>query len=145
MLPTHDGSCSPDCATTSLTRGQFLRRGVVAAGAVAAYGLVGAGPAWATRGGRPKPFGEPRPIPGGFDANFIPVPVDPFIHALPPAVGFDMSTITDFKGFVAGAEVQGTATGSDGSSYWFDADMRIIDGVYVDMSGRVRQHAFGFV
>jgi hypothetical protein len=144
MLPTHEDSYSSGCAAPSITRGQFLRRGVVAAGAVAAYGLVGAGPAWATHGGRPKPFGEPRPIPGGL-TQLHPVPANPFIHALPPAVGFDMSTITDFKGFVAGAEVQGTATGSDGSSYWFDADMRIIDGVYVDLSGRVREHAFGFV
>lgn len=92
-----------------------------------------------------RPYGAPRPIPGGFGTDFSLLPSDPFIHVLPPAVGAEMSTITDFNGVVAAAEVQGTAHGSDGSTLWFDADMRFMRGVYVDDQGRYRDHAFGFV
>ena len=89
--------------------------------------------------------GEPRPIPGGFDENFGLVPSDPFIHVLPPGIGFEMSTITDFNGVVAAAEIRGTAHGSDGTTYDFDADMRFMRGVYVALDGRRRNAAFGFV
>ena len=53
---------------------------------------------------------DPRPIPGGFDGNFNPVSSNPLIHVLPPSVGAEMSTITDFDGVIVGAaEMQGTA------------------------------------
>ena len=32
-----------------------------------------------------------------------------------------------------------------GSSDWFDVDMRLMSGAYVDDEGRQREHAFGFV
>ena len=124
--------------TAGLSRAQFLRRTAVAAGGVAGLGLVG--PQWAYAANR-----SPRPIPGGFDENFNIVPSDPFIHVLPPAVGFEMSTITDFNGVIAAAEIQGTAHGSDGTSYTFDADMRFMRGIYRSMDGRRRDGAFGFV
>jgi hypothetical protein len=54
---------------------------------------------------------QPRPILGGFDENFNPVPEDPFIHLLPPAFGFEMSTITDFRGVVEATGIQGKAGG----------------------------------
>jgi hypothetical protein len=56
-----------------------------------------------------------------------------------------MSTITDFKGVVAGSEIRGSAHGSDGSRWDFDTDMRFMIGSYVDRSGRLRQGAFGFI
>ena len=56
-----------------------------------------------------------------------------------------MATITDFTGVVATTEVQGTARGSDGSTYTFDADMRFMEGLYVGNDGRLRQGSFGFV
>ncbi len=91
-------------------------------------------------------FGAPRPIPGGFNADLSDfVPKDPLIHALAPIVGLEMSTITDFKGVVAAGEVQGDARGSDGKEYWFDVDMRFMQGDYIDLRGRRREHAFGFV
>jgi hypothetical protein len=62
-----------------------------------------------------KHGGMPNPIPGGFDANFQPVPNDPLVHVLPPGIGFEMSTITDFNGGVGASEIRGTAHGSDGS------------------------------
>jgi hypothetical protein len=84
----------------------------------------------------------PRPIPGGFDLNFNPVPRDPFVHVLPPSVGFEMSTITDFDGVIAASETQGTA--NDGA-YTFDCDMRLMRGVYVGLDGRLHEGAFGFI
>jgi hypothetical protein len=50
-----------------------------------------------------------------------------------------------FNGVVAAAEIQGTAHGSDNTAYSFDADMRFMQGTYVDVDGQVRDGAFGFV
>jgi hypothetical protein len=120
------------------SRAQFMRRAAIAAGGAAGSGLLA--PDLARSADR-----APRPIPGGLDGTFTPVPSDPFVHVLPPAVGFEMSTITDFNGVIAAGEIQGTAHGSDGSSYTFDADMRFMRGVYVSMDGRHREGSFGFV
>ena len=120
------------------SRAQFMRKAAIAAGGACGYGLLA--PDLARSADR-----APRPIPGGLDGTFTPVPSDPFVHVLPPAVGFEMSTITDFNGVIAAGEIQGTAHGSDGSSYTFDADMRFMRGVYVSMDGRHREGSFGFV
>ena len=129
-----------DRAVTGRTsRAAVLRRGALAVGALSGLGLLEAGPVFASSGAQPKP------IPGGFDQNFNPVPKDPFIHVLPPAVGFEMATITDFRGVIAATEVQGKARGSDGSAYTFDADMRFMRGHYVGRDGRKRWGTFGFV
>ena len=56
-----------------------------------------------------------------------------------------MSTITDFNGVVAAAEIQGKATGSDGSTNDFDADMRFMQGAYVDEDGRHLNASFAFI
>jgi hypothetical protein len=75
-----------------------------------------------------------------------PDPTKAFIHVLPPGIGFEMSTITDFNGIVAAAEIRGTAGGSDGTSYGFDCDMRFMTGTYVDLNGRlVKKGTFGFI
>ena len=123
----------------SYSRGQFLRRGAVAAGGIAGLRLVDPVAAFA------RSAGDPGPIPGGLGANFVPVPQDPFIHVLPPGIGFEMSTITDFKGVVGGSEIRGTARGSDGTTYDFDTDMRFMQGSYIDTDGRLRTGSFGFV
>lgn len=133
-----------------LSRKQFLRRTAAVIGGVAGLSLQDWSPARAAAEsedarGHHRGVGIPKPIPGGFGTDFSLVPIDPFIHILPPAVGAEMSTITDFKGVVAAAEVQGTAQGSDASSYWFDADMRFMTGEYIDDQGRRREHSFGFV
>ena len=122
-----------------MSRGQFLRRGAVVVGAVAGYGLLRARGAFAG-----SPF-DPSPIPGGFDENFNIVPIDPFIHVLPPAIGFEMATITDFDGVIAAAEIQGTAQGTDDTQYTFDTDMRFMKGRYRGMDGQLRTGSFGFV
>jgi hypothetical protein len=125
--------------TDRTSRGQVLRRGAVAVGALSSLSLVDVVPALAAAGA------QPRPIPGGLDANFTPVPHHPFIHVLPPALGFEMSTITDFRGAIAAADIQGTAHGSDGTTYTFDADMRFMRGRYVGRDGRRRWGSFGFI
>jgi len=125
--------------TVRMSRRQALRRSAAAVGAVGAVGLLDAAPAFAHWGA------QPRPIPGGFDENFNLVPRHPFIHVLPPALGFEMSTITDFRGRIAAGETQGTARGSDGSRYTFDTDMRFMEGTYVGRDGRRRSGSFGFV
>jgi hypothetical protein len=121
------------------SRVQFLRRGAAAAGGIAGLGLVEPLAAFG------RSAGDPNPIPGGFDENFNFVAEDPFIHVLPPGLGFEMATITDFNGIVGAAETQGTAHGSDGSAYSFDTDMRFMRGTYVDVNGRVQNGAFGFI
>lgn len=121
------------------SRRQLLKAGTGVVGGVALSGFALAKPAEA------KPSFEPKPIPGGFDENFVPVPTDPFIHVLPPAVGFDMSTITDFNGVVGAADIRGTAHGSDGTTYSFDTDMRFMRGRYIATDGRLRDGAFAFV
>ena len=123
-----------------LTRTVFLRRSAAVAGGAAALGALDPRLALAGSGA-----GAPRPIPGGFAADFSTVASDPFIHVLPPVLGFEMSTITDFGGVVAAAEVQGTASDSQGGDYWFDCDMRFMKGRYVDMDGRRGEGVFGFV
>src|SRR4051812_14398173 len=107
-------------ARSTLSRAQFLKGAGAAAGGVLLGGATGWGPAWAGgHGGR----GEPKPIPGGVDGAFNPVSANPKWHFSFPGLGFEMATITDFRGSVGGTEVRGTATGSDGSPFWFDCDM----------------------
>ena len=124
---------------SGMSRGEVLKRGAAVAGAISAFGLLDTRSALAWGGA------APRPIPGGFDENFNIVPRHPFIHVLPPALGFEMSTITDFQGTIAACEIQGHARGSDGSLYTFDTDMRFMHGTYVAMDGRRRTGSFGFV
>ena len=93
-----------------------------------------------------KSTSAPKPIPGGFLVpSFELATTNPDVHVLPPAVGFEMSTITDFNGTVGAADIQGTATGSDGSSWFFDADMRFMDGEYVGEDDKHHHGTFGFV
>jgi hypothetical protein len=124
-----------------LSRQQFLKGGSALLGAVAFSRLARFGVAGAQEGGK----GEPVPIPGGLDETFTCVPSDPLIHACFPYVGTEISTITNFSGFIGAGETQGTATGSDGSTYTFDTDMRFMKGRYVDAAGRLRDAAFAFV
>lgn len=124
------------------SRAQFLRRGAVAAGGAAALGLLDPLAAFG------RAAGSPEPIPGGikFVGDGIEfVPGSPDIHVLPPTVGFEASTITDFNGVLAAAEIQGRAVGSDGSAYDFDADMRLMQGWYVDTDEKLKKGTFGFI
>jgi hypothetical protein len=118
------------------SRAAFLRRTAVAVGGLSGVGLLDAATALGSSGA------DPVPIPGGFDSGFNPVAGDPFIHVLPPQVGYEMSTITNFAGLVAAADTQGTA---NGGTYDFDCDMRFMQGLYRATDGRLRLGTFGFV
>ena len=125
-----------------ISRRQFVRRSAVAVAGVAALDLLGASSAFAKK----TPTAAPKPIPGGFKLpTFDLSPDDGDIHVLPPAPGLEMSTITDFNGQIAAAEIQGTAMGSDGSTFAFDTDMRIMQGEYIGEDGQHRNDTFGFI
>lgn len=125
-----------------ISRSTFLLGGAALLGAAA---IDAATPAAAEDGQGRRGDAAPRPIPGGFDANFNFVTHNPLAHAFFPAIGLELSTITDFHGDVAATEVQGTATGDDGSTWWFDADMRLMQGHYIAMDGRLRERSFAFI
>jgi hypothetical protein len=94
---------------------------------------------------------DPRPIPGGTDLfHLLGLPPGPTFHFYFPAFRQEVSTITDFNGFVAAAEIQGTGTATDTSSHTtttltYDADMRFMDGVYVGVDGHTYKGTFGFI
>lgn len=98
--------------------------------------------------------GEPRPIPGGTTIDglgqfrfYFPTANNPVGSTTTIESGRgDPSTITDFNGFIGGGE-WGGGTGKDGHGttlYWA-ADVRFMDGEYIGLDGRHRQGAFAFV
>ena len=115
----------------------------MALGGLTAFDMLGAGGVALAK--KTKPLPMPRPIPGGFDSSFNIVPTGADVHVLPPGIGFEMSTITDFNGVVAASEIRGTAHGSDGSVWDFDTDMRFMRGDFVGLDGRVHHGTFGFI
>jgi len=124
-----------------MSRGAFLWRG---AGAVAAIGgLIAAAPR--SGGAVIVDATGPKPIPGGFSASFKPVASGAAAHVFQPALGAELNTIGDFDGFVAASEIQGNASGSDGTSYSFDCDMRFMQGSYLDLAGQLKHGTFGFI
>jgi hypothetical protein len=128
-----------DAAAARISRRQLLQRSAVAAGGVAGLGLLDPSSVFGS------PTGDPRPIPGGFDQNFNIVPSGAVLHVIPPGIGLEMSSITDFNGVIGGSETRGTAHGSDGTTYSFDCDMRFMRGVYLALDGRLRNGSFGFI
>jgi hypothetical protein len=120
----------------ALSRRQFM---LAAAGSTAALALL-PGLAAAADGGAPKP------IPGGLDLlGLITGHTGPTFHVFFPVFGQEVSTITDFNGFVAAGEIQGFGTANNGDRLFFDADMRFMDGVYIDVAGRTSRGTFGFI
>lgn len=105
----------------------------------------------------PRGTSSPKPIPGGLDFfQLLTGTPGPLFHVLPPTLYLpdgstnEPSTITDFNGFLAAAEIQGTGTATDTSTgettqLTFDVDMRFMDGVYVGEDGRTRRGTFGFI
>jgi len=125
--------------SAEISRSDFLRRSAGTVGALAGLGLLDASPSFGAAAAGPKP------IPGGFGATFAPVASHPLIHVFSPAKGGELNTIGDFNGFVAAAEIQGAAGGSDGTSYDFDCDMRFMQGSYVGTDGLLAHGTFGFI
>jgi hypothetical protein len=93
-------------------------------------------PLWAAA----SPFNPP-----GFDiyANYqgpADAPLNPFVG------GNEPNTITDFIGIYGGVRVQGTGIGHQGNepnhSYFWDADLRFMQGVYRGLNGRLYARTF---
>jgi hypothetical protein len=141
---------------------RLSRRRFVQTAALAAAGMSGS-LAWPARSaaGDPDvdrdaaPAVPPKPIPGG-----ITLPGGEVIHVWAPGdpkvtlpfsgqtlMGFDVepSTMTDFRGFAAGAFHAGTATGSDGKTYDLETDMRAFQGTYVGADGARHSGSFAFI
>jgi hypothetical protein len=121
----------------ALSRRQFIQATGVGAGVLA----TGA----STATGAALPAFTPNAIPGGFTVpgltevfhNFAPGVFDP--------LNTDRSGIFDFHGEIAYAIIDGTGTGVDASGSnrrTFEADMRFMQGVYVDINGKSRDDTF---
>ncbi len=115
-----------------LSRRQLLRGavGATAGGAVLGSGLWAAPPVFADEGGSTV---EPVPIPNG----------DRGTHHFFPGRGKEVSTITDFNGFVGIAQVFGTGAARDGGPLNFSIDNRFLLGEYVGVDGALHRGAFG--
>jgi hypothetical protein len=136
----------PGTESSHYARHGLSRRAFIGGAAAAAAGAsLGSGLLWpAAASARSFSVPPPRPSPATTEVNGVDFHfVDPF-HP-----GVDPSSITDFKGFVGVADVQGTGTARnpDGSveTLLFDTDMRFMQGTYVGLDGRVHQATFGFV
>jgi hypothetical protein len=90
----------------------------------------------------------PLPIPGG-----TPVPNTlggPDVHqnfngpadSTVPGFGGELNSITDFKGFIGSARVQGTGTDNRGNTLLWDADLRAMQGEYQGKDGRLHHGTF---
>lgn len=123
-----------------ISRGQFIRlAGGATAGALSS-------PLWMPALARAaKPPALPKPIPGGIQPFG---PGTEVFHVFPPEPGNELSTITDFNGFIAAAHITGTGTGTGTlggvPSLVFDADTRFMQGEYIGVDGRHHQGTFGF-
>jgi hypothetical protein len=133
-------------SSSHFARHGLSRRAFVGGAAAAAAGAsLGSGLVWpAAASAGSFSVAPPRPSPATTTVNGVAFHfVDPF-HA-----GVDPSSITDFKGLVGVADVQGTGTARnpDGSveTLLFDTDMRFMQGTYVGLDGAVHEATFGFV
>jgi hypothetical protein len=138
--PEHLGTRTPVLTGSGfaarVSRRHLLQRSAAALGGLAGVGLLDPSSVLGSAAA------APRPIPGGFDLNFNPVPINPFVHVLPPSVDFEMSTITDFNGVIGASETQGTA---NQGAYTFDCDMRFMRGAYIGLDRRLHNGSFGFI
>jgi hypothetical protein len=120
---------------TTFSRGQFLRRGVVAAGGVAGLSVLAPGLARAAGS-------DPRPIPGGIQPFG---PGTEVFHVVLPGSANEPSTITDYNGFTGIAAMAGHGSDGDGNTLYFDVDVRFMEGLYAGTDGRLRQGSFAFI
>jgi hypothetical protein len=137
-----------------LSRRQFLWTAGAATGA--AFVATTLRPALAFADGESP---APRPIPYGLPGTVFDPTNTHFYHVLPPlppgSDGHpgqfgDCSTITDFKGVVAAANINGMGTGTPTAAnaagrFNFNVDMRFMDGTYVAANGRHREGTFAFI
>ncbi len=122
-----------------MSRRQFIGAATGATGAVLALGTGLVLPRLALAAAS-----DPNPIPGGVVLG------GQLFHVFFLGEGNEPSTITDFKGSVGVAEVQGTGTGINTrtghhETLNFDTDMRFMQGIYIGMDGKQHSDTFGFI
>jgi hypothetical protein len=139
----------------TISRRRALRYGAFtgAAAAVGATLPTLARPAYADA--VPDVLPAPKPIPGGNplpDGTVIhvfapgpPTVTLPFSHLQLQGLDVEPNVITDFSGFTALAFHAGTATGSNGTRYDLETDMRVMKGSYRAVDGSQTRGTFGFV
>src|SRR5262245_5584959 len=116
----------------------------------AAAGAAGLALGWKPGLARAAPGGDPVPISGGFEIGGT------LFHVFGP--GFfgepddeDPATITHFNGFIGLAYIDGMCTETNQTTGavrrlpFLASDMRFMQGVYRDKTGKVRQGAFALV
>jgi len=59
-----------------------------------------------------------------------------------PLLGNEPNQITDFNGFYGGVRVQGAGKAGDGTSRFWDADLRFMKGVYRGIDGNLYRRTF---
>src|SRR5438874_10310327 len=110
----------------------FTRAGFLRGAAGAGAGLLAAS-AWRPAFASADVDGSmPRPIPGGIQPFG---PGTELYHVYLPQAGEELSTITDFDGWIGSLDAEGTGTGRDTatgrtSPLNFQVDMRFMDGDY---------------
>lgn len=134
-----DALSSSHCARHGLSRRAFIGGTAAATGVTLGSGLLS--PAVGLAGSHSHPVPRPTTAVSNIEG------VDFHFTFFGP--GTDPSSITDFKGLVGAAQVQGTGTARkpNGSveTLLFDTDIRFMQGVYVGKDGAVHRGTFGFV
>lgn len=135
----------------ALSRRQLVAGGAGVAGVAMSSAFAWPGAALATSHGL---AGMPRPIPGGTTVGPLGL-FHFYFPTIPNGAGStdviqngrgDNSTITDFNGFLGVGEFGG-GTGKDqgGRTLFWAADVRFMDGEYIDLDGHRQKGAFAFV
>jgi hypothetical protein len=73
-----------------------------------------------------------------------PVPKALVVQNFKPGPGRYVSTVDNFDGLVAGSNVQGTGKDNMGNTLYWEADMRAMQGVYIDSKGLTQRGTFVF-
>jgi hypothetical protein len=93
---------------------------------------------------------SPKPLPGGTHLPFLPASgPNSVVHFFFPGTGVEPSLITDFKGVVGLANVNGTGTATDGkgnkTTLAFGSDNRFMKGEFIGVDGERHRGAFAFI
>jgi hypothetical protein len=126
----------------AMSRRQFIGTAATASGAALTASMWMPALVEAAGDARPRPIPEFLTLPDG-------TVLKPFHVQLAGFPGMEPSAITDFKGVVGAALINGKGrrTDEDGedSPLGFDTDLRIMQGEYISLSGQHRTGTFSLV
>ena len=127
----------------AMSRRQFMGTAAVAGGAALTSSLWMPALVEAAGNNAPRPIPEFLTLPNG-------TVLKPFHVQLAGFPGMEPATITDFKGVVGAALINGKGRRTDDENdeetpLFFDTDLRIMQGEYISLSGQHRRGTFGLV